>query len=410
MNYTITSLMKDANCNKWPERWNEIFDVAMNEFDTKGLPLLNAKYYINLNKKYGILSKYLDLYVKAAEEVKNNEALSRLLMLLVVAMRDRENIYKDLENFTPPASPSGEPSLGYDLLCGLSITSVADYCYEKLKKLNIPEDMIYKIMIIPEGGVTECIKRTNGVPGYHHIGWNQLAIDGNLFRINRLEIEINSKFRADAVVFKNSKGDIKALAKDIKLHRSGFVLGAKTYEDETDSRYADITETETCWQGYPYNKDGSVDNQIISLDKNEWSILVKKDDPVVDLHIPPDGPLSPGIINETIEDVKAFLAKYLPDYKYKAFFCSSWLCNPELIKMLGEDANISRFTSRFMPFTAKTDGLGVFYFVFLLPKIGALPGVDFSLDDLPENTTLYKALKQYYKSGKVLNEMHGLFI
>ena len=56
MKFTLESLMKEVGCKKYPERWSEIFDKAMTEYDNQGCYLTNTKFYDELHAKYGCFS------------------------------------------------------------------------------------------------------------------------------------------------------------------------------------------------------------------------------------------------------------------------------------------------------------------------------------------------------------------
>jgi hypothetical protein len=101
--------------------------------------------------------------------------------------------------------------------------------------------------------------------------------------------------------------------------------------------------------------------------------------------------------------MREFMATYFPDYAYKAFFCGSWLLDPQLGDLLGHDSNIALFGKRFTPVCTKNDGYGVFRFAFLKPDN------NFAFEDLPEDTRLQRAVKKHYLDGKAIYAMHGFF-
>ena len=50
MKYTIEKLMTSVGCEKFPTRWCEIFDSAMEEYDTHGSIYSTEQYYEKTNK------------------------------------------------------------------------------------------------------------------------------------------------------------------------------------------------------------------------------------------------------------------------------------------------------------------------------------------------------------------------
>jgi hypothetical protein len=258
-------------------------------------------------------------------------------------------------------------------------------------------------MCSPEAGVREYAKRNGGAYGYHLAGWFQHSLNAKLFPIGRLEIEINSIFHAKAAVFRNGAGEEVVLAKDMPVHKDGFFLGSKYFEEEEGSWTATLTETEDSWTGYPVDERGYVLQDAVTLPKSEWKLALQTGDPVVHVHIPAAGSFAPEVIDETLRQAKAFLKDYYPDYEYKAICCHSWLMDPQLATLLGEEANISKFCRRFTPMAQKSQGNGVMNFVFFDPE-RRIP-----VADLPDSTRLQRALKQHYLDGKVVYEMFGYF-
>ena len=403
MGFTIDELMKRVNCAKFPDRWREIYDDAMADYEANGCALLEPKYYDRLHAQYGMLGEYLDVYKQAACLVRENEALSAFLALVCYVLRDREHCQMEMYELARPVSPDGGHDLAYDMVTGLAMCSQADACYARLKARKLPEDLIRRVMCSPEAGVREYAKRNGGAYGYHLAGWFQHSLNAKLFPIGRLEIEINSIFHAKAAVFRNGAGEEAVLAKDMPVHKDGFFLGSKYFEDEEGSWTATLTETEDSWIGYPVDERGYVLPQTVTLPKSEWKLALQTGDPVVHVHIPAAGSFAPEVIDETLRQAKAFLKDYYPDYEYKAICCHSWLMDPQLEELVGEDANIVRFGKRFRRICGQSAGQAVFYFVYLSPS-GPMP-----VDSLPENTRLERAMKAHYQSGKVVYEMFGYF-
>ena len=404
MKFTLESLMQAVGCAKYPDRWTEIFDTVMGDFDKNGCPLTDPAYYDALHAKYNALPRYLAVYKEAAAAVGKSEPLSRLLALLAASLSMPETAWADVKSFSAPKTADGTPDLATDMLTGLAICCQIPYMHDLLTKRRLPDDVILRSVQVLELGVQEYAKRHNGTPGYHLLEWFQRNIFGHLFRIHRLEIEIFTKFSGRAKVFENEKGEHIALAHDITLHRSGWALGAKSCADETGSFYAEVRENDTVWAGFPYDDRGYVKKTTVTLSKNEWRLVLEYGDPVVSLHIPADGRLDAGSVDETLAETKEFLQTYFPDYAYKAFCCNSWLLDPQLATLVGPDSNIAKFGKRFAPLTAASSGNAVFGFVFLKPD-----PQNVNVAALPENTRLERALKAHYLAGKCIYEVKGYF-
>ena len=113
--------------------------------------------------------------------------------------------------------------------------------------------------------------------------------------------------------------------------------------------------------------------------------------------------MTPEKVDESFARTKEFMAAYFPDFDYKGFRCGSWLIDPQLIDMLGESANISRFCARFQKCCAASQGGEAISFVFLHPDDAS--EIDYA--SLPETTTLERRLKAHYLSGNVIYAIQG---
>lgn len=403
MRQSIDELMSSVNCTKWPQRWRDIYQETMDVFDTEGNPLTDPDYYTELANRYNILSTELETYQQAAIETGRNEALSRFLFLLQTALADADHCNEDLSEFSRPTSPKGQPYLAVDMLTGLALCSQMPRCYEILKSKKIPEDLIVLAMRAPEITVAMYRERHDGAPGFNHLRWYQRTIEGNLFRIGRIEIEINTTFQGDANVFSDYNNFI-AFANGAVLDHTGFAPTVNELNSANDYWIANMEETPVSWIGYPYNSEGKVEKQRKTLDKAIWKQVLAKNDSVVSIHIPAGDKLDADMIGASIEQSRAFLGKYFPEYEYKAFTCKSWLINPRLEKILNQDSNILKFQRRFLPLTCVASGKDVLNFVFQQSDISIAP------ESLPENTHLQRSLKKGYLVGDALHEMIGIII
>ena len=396
--------MTSLNSKSWPERWNEIYDSVMDDYEANGSKLLDPSYYDEIAKKYNILDEFLEDYKRVAADVAKDDALSRLLVLMAASMRDRKNIKSDINNLDLPKSSDGSYVEKYAMLPALVMCETVDYTYSLIKDRNLPEEHFTYAMRRCDGtGMIRSYQlRNDGRLGAMNWAWFQLGVDAKLFKMGRLVIELGRKFTSKATVFENKEGDTVMLAHGKAFHRDGYVLGTKNYEDSEGSFEATLEEREDAWIGFKYDDRGLVKNERVSLSKSEWKVLIAPEDPVISLHIPTGGRMESGIIDESFAEARAFLEKYFPELEYKAFICTSWLLDPQLGDLLGESSNIVNFGKRFKRASHKSDGKSVFSFVFLMSDVN---NVDISA--LSENTSLQRALKRHYADGKRIYDTFG---
>ena len=134
--------------------------------------------------------------------------------------------------------------------------------------------------------------------GYYGLDWERVDwlsnhITGNLLQFGRLQCNLKHKFKANFKVYKNTK------TKEIRLCEPDSIPG--------------------------------------------WQVVLSPGDDTINLHIPATGSLDIEQCKISLEKMKIFYRKYLPDYKYKAFICYSWLLDSQLEEILPPTSNILKF-------------------------------------------------------------------
>jgi hypothetical protein len=66
-------------------------------------------------------------------------------------------------------------------------------------------------------------------------------------------------------------------------------------------------------------------------------------DSVLEVHIPADGKMDPQECRQAMSAAPDFFRRHLPDFKFKALTCESWLLDPALGELLPENSNIIQF-------------------------------------------------------------------
>lgn len=398
---TIESLMAACNVTKYPERWRTFFDEVMCDFDKNGCLYANPAQYDRIEEEYALLGEHLPVFKETARDITAREPLARYLALLCHALQDRDAFPKDLETLEFPTDE--ENSLAVRMLPSLAMCQGIYHADGVMLARGIPEDIRKRAL----RSIISCVNgyriRHGGEYGCFAFPWFQLAYDAKLHVVGSLQIELGFSSMDFYRVYENAAGEIVSLANGFRVHRSGFALGSFRFEDEEGSFTATFEETADAYIGYPYDDKGYVCKEKVTLPKNEWHEKLVPGDPVINLHIPSGVPFTPEALDKTVDAMREFMATYFPDYAYKAFFCGSWLLDPQLGDLLGHDSNIALFGKRFTPVCTKNDGYGVFRFAFLKPDN------NFAFEDLPEDTRLQRAVKKHYLDGKAIYAMHGFF-
>jgi len=119
----------------------------------------------------------------------------------------------------------------------------------------------------------------------------------------------------------------------------------------------------------------------------------REGEPALGVHIPESGPLTPEACDDSLAQAGSFFARHFPETPTHLAICTSWLLDPQLAEYLAPDANVIRFQRRFSLVGEGYDGdADVLRFVFhrIAPNI----------DDLPQRTTLERAIVTHLRAGK----------
>ena len=72
-------------------------------------------------------------------------------------------------------------------------------------------------------------------------------------------------------------------------------------------------------------------------------IILDNGAPVINLHIPEDGPMKMSDCGESMRRMAEFFDEYRSDFKWQGFICQSWLLDRQLVELLPENSNILKF-------------------------------------------------------------------
>jgi hypothetical protein len=126
----------------------------------------------------------------------------------------------------------------------------------------------------------------------------------------------------------------------------------------------------------------------------------REGEPALGVHIPESGPLTPEACDDSFAEAPQFFARHFPETPTHLAICTSWLLDPQLADYLAPDSNVIRFQRRFSLVGEGYDGdADVLRFVFhrIAPNI----------DDLPQGTTLERAIVAHLRAGKHWRDRTG---
>lgn len=139
--------------------------------------------------------------------------------------------------------------------------------------------------------------------------------------------------------------------------------------------------------------------QLFRLGELEFETTVENQKNVVSIHIPSDAVFTEKNCKNSLEMAAEFFRKYDPAYVNVPYVCHSWLLSPALKELLPESSNIIKFQNLFT--ITETDKTSMDFMMWIFKTI------DSSVENLPENTSLQRNVKEYLKAGGQVGDGKG---
>lgn len=231
----------------------------------------------------------------------------------------------------------GEDEGMADLIAALSC---APMIAENCRKRNIPAHYATDALQWLGGTVKICKLAHNGIPGHPlpQLYWLKHHIDGELYRIGRLEYLIHRLPEWVPLIFRNDAGVFAVLAPPgMKFDAQGLVTLS-----EAPCTESFIEEDGDYITGIPCSVEGLARvNETLTVDRREFKAVCTPWDIVPSIHIPGGERMSWEDVLNSMKEAKEFFRTYLTR-EIPMFVCGSWILNPALEKFLPE-GNMARF-------------------------------------------------------------------
>lgn len=370
---------------------------------------LTEDFVISTQEECGLLPTQLEVVLDALREVVKNKDLVLFAKILYEMLKIKKHYDDVFYNLTLPKAPEGENPIAYDMVSFFPMLAHHKYTYLNLRKKGVDENILKNTFGILNGCIAGSIRRTQKPElTIMFFSWASIAKNERLFRIGRFNLEILKNPKLNIRAFKDNENNVRVLADSgVIVHKDGYILGTPKAENKEDSFETHFCETDTYYEGYEAESlTATIGNQKVKLDKNTWKPFYTPGDDVINVHIPNDESFDIETIEKSLEEGKSFFKKYFPEVSPSAFYCYSWLLAPELASFLKPSSNIIGFQNKFSKCPVRCPGIDVFYYVFKEPyrKLE-----EYDLNNLPEDNSLRKKIKDHYLSGKIVHESGGIF-
>lgn len=324
---------------------------------------------------------------KMAEKIAKDAALKRL------AWHCRRVLYEE-RNYPSEnvrAWPTLAEALGDEANYFYFVVALAavDYVRAFHRERGVPED-ITRATCTDSGRFrpSNVGVRVN-IPGT--LPWLRHKAVGDLFRVGRHQY-IRGPFHGQLLAFRHrASGDVVALAE------AGRCFGSSGHCDgdggvcDPAAWTAHLQMDEKRAVGFPISPRGHAVRREVQLRLDEWALLLVRDTPVLQMHIPPADPMTLEATAESLRRAARFFWRYFPERPWRAFACGSWVFNPQLQGILGEGSNIAAWQREEYLYPVHSPNPAGLHFIF-----GFKP---FDLATAPRDTRLRRGVVELLESG-----------
>lgn len=103
----------------------------------------------------------------------------------------------------------------------------------------------------------------------------------------------------------------------------------------------------TLLSAHTFDPDGCLSKEPITLDTVKYTRILAPGDKVVTVHIPAGGALGGDVVSASLSAAQKIFRAYFADFDLRGFVCHSWLIDPQLTNIFGENSNTVAFAGRF---------------------------------------------------------------
>ena len=177
-----------------------------------------------------------------------------------------------------------------------------------------------------------------------YLGWLRHHFKGELFQLGRLQFEPARASTGAHFFRRQDSGRVLALSEDGATYRAdGQLQGAGGVVDDVGAWTATLERDERRVTGYPISPYGCAIRDLVTLSLDEWRPVLSPGDPILNIHMPAGSPMDFDTCGESFAQALDFFPRHLPEHRFVAFVCSSWLLDPQLDGPLPVQSNIVRF-------------------------------------------------------------------
>ena len=386
-------IAQQLGIEKYPEQLDEIYSSGR----YKEVDIFDEALMEYLQQTYESFGNYYNEVVAGARELKNDPIRTAYTQTVAVFVQEA-----DIVPVKGVLWPEMNGTLAGDLMPLYALIPQIPKSVEDYLARGFSQQIAAKCART-YGGCIKSVYNLTGRPGINRLYYNWLCLYAKsvIFNVAGFNFELR-KFPKTVMCLRNRQsGEVVILMEQATVHKNGMILGSAGFEDPEGSYDAKVRQTDDCFYGCPVEKCRVV-NTIECYPKEQWECVLQPGDDVVSLHIPKGADLTPDNVRAALETGLSMARQCYPDYSVKALECTSWLLDPMIGELMGEESRIAGFGNMFLRYPVLCAGQSVFTFVF----IGQYP--DYA--SLPEDTRLQRVLKKLYMDGGYIHRFGGFIL
>lgn len=376
----------------YPEELDRIY-AEMSDAD---VPACDIALIDSLQEKYDLFEEFYDLVRQTAQEINSDKALNAWVR--VSAQFHKESNMAEAFQLPMPIL-NGSPVK--DLMMLHIMMPMIPDSFAKMEKRGFSWEEMADARNAYKGGM-RIVQRQIGRPAINktYFHWLNLYCRALIFRVAGFWFEVR-QFPLQALWLRNRETkQIVPLMKGTFCRDGSMVLGSKNNEDPEDAFTTEFSEDAENFYGH-----GCIDNVVshesTAYPKKSWECTARPGEYCLGMHIPRNADVSKDATMHACKAALQMVHERFPEYGVSnGVFCASWLLNPRLRQIQGDQSRITQFGECFTRFPMKDAvGSAVFSFVFIRKPE--------KLQDLPEDTSLQRKLKKLYLNGDCIHTYSG---
>ena len=322
---------------------------------------------------------------------RNDQPFRRLLQ------HYRRTVFQSTQRDPLVGWPAGESDRAHALVYCLILLDLADRIRRHHRALGIDPEITRQTVVAKVGTAIRQFWDRAGFIGarsnvFVRTDWYLAAMP--LVCLGTFSYEPRA-WGGGACVFRDGNtGKLKLLAEDGAFFDA---CGRQVPADQAGHECFSATlEVGDMVHGFPITPHGDFIRRRVELDPAEWQPVLRKGDPVLQMHIPFDTDLSPAACRESLLAAIGFYERHFPDYGASFFACGSWTFSPDLKEILSSDGNMLKLQNAVYLTRNAADCRGAFKYIF---GYG-----DFNPQTAPRKTSLQRGILDLLRRGSILHK------